>query len=746
MVSKRAVCAVLALVCLALGARCHADGVSMPGLVSPSAGAQALATLSGRVHALGSPDPIPDATIQLKGLALSTLTNQKGAFAIEGRAGSWTLTASADGYSTLTKTVRMKPGEHLLLDLGMGAADFQGATVTVLGHRQHPQAIQATITQAQIKEIPGTFGDALRAVEILPGVGVPSDLTGRLVIQGGGPNDNSYLIDSIPWPNPYHFGGFDSTVSTDLLDSVDLYEAGYGARWGEALSSVLDGHTLSPPADRYHVDANVSILEASGAVSGPLGLGDARFIITGRRSYFDLVGDAVGYQNLPEYWDSQGVLDFSLSRNNQFHGLFMVSDDTFNDVINAGGNNAFNGSIQYDVEYETGGLSWTNTSLRNFVSTLTPYAFHTDTIQQVSSSGANLVDDTYQTTYGLKEEAQWTPGRWLGVGHEVSAGGELEQDRYSFYGALPRDLTSTSGSFSDLTAQPLVNSTVNSLGLDSYAYLQDRVQLDPSWALTFGAHFDSNSLVADGELGPRVGLEYKPGPDDKVTAAWGLYDQAPVALQVNPQYGNPGLEPESAEHTALDYEHDFSPSLSAKVDGYYKTLSDLVVSDPSSPGSYDNKGVGDVKGMDFSLKEDLGQRFFGMLTYSLSNSDRLNLPAQAWGLYQYDEPDIFNAVACYSPDARWSFGAKLRYNSGNLVLPSGDNTYNGSDRLPDYVRIDVRAQRRWLFQQWTLTAYLEILNILDRKNVSMDFVNSSGQTDTVPDLPLFPNVGVEAKY
>ena len=733
------------LVYSSLGTPCRADVASAP-LIVP-APEQASATLFGRVHSLGSPDPIPDAKIQLTGLSRSALSDRSGAFALAGPAGLWTLTVSADAYATLTKTVRLKPGERLRLSLGLNAADFQGATVTVLGHRQRPQAIQATITQAQIREIPGTFGDALRAVEILPGVGVPSDLSGRLVIQGGGPNDNLYLIDSIPWPNPYHFGGFDSTVSTDLLDSVDLYEAGYGARWGGALSAVLDGHTVAPPTDRLHVDANVGILETSGALSGPLGLGDARFMVTGRRSYFDLVGDAVGDKNLPEYWDSQGVLDFSLGPDNRFHGLFMASTDTFNDEISQGGDNAFNGAIQYDVEYETGGLSWTNTSLKDFVSTLTPYAYHNDTIQQVSSGGTDLVDDTYQTTYGLKEEAEWTPGPWMGAGHEVSAGGELEQDRYNFYGAIPRDLTDTANeNFNELVSQPLVNTTVKSLGLDSYAYLQDRVQFNEVWALTLGAHYDSNSLVSDGELGPRVGLEYKPGPDDKVAAAWGLYDQAPSSIQVDPQAGNPGLEPESAEHVALNYEHHFSPSLTGSVDGYYKTLSDLVVSDPSNPGTYDNRGVGDVKGADLSLKEDLGQRFFGMFTYSLSNSDRLNLPSQAWGLYQYDEPDILNAVACYSPDAHWNFGVKLRYNSGNLVQPSGVTTYNSSDRLPAYVRIDVRAQRRWLFQQWTLTAYFEILNLLDRKNVSMDFVNSAGQTDTVPDLPLIPNIGLEAKY
>lgn len=742
MVSKRAVCAVLALVCLALGALCHADDVPMPLLVSLSANAQASATLSGRVHALGSPDPIPYATIEIRGLSVTAATDQRGAFKVEGPAGLLTLTVSADGYASLTRTVRVGAGAHLVLNLGLNPTAFQAASVTIVGHRQHPQAIQASLTQAEIKEIPGTFGDVLKAITILPGIGVTSDLTGQVLIQGGGPDDSLYLLDSIPWPVPYHFGGLDSTVSPELLDSVDVYEAGYSARWGGALAGVLVGHTQAPPADRYHVDANLSILEASAAVSGPLGVGDATFTLTGRRSYFDLLGGPLGYPNLPVYWDSQGVLDFSLGRHNQFHTLVMGSSDAFNDVISSTGNSGFSGAIQYDTDFQSGGLSWLNTSLRNFASTLTPYAYHTDQIEQVST----LADDTYQTTYGLKEEAIWTPGQWMGVGHEVAVGGDLELTHYSFYGSLPRVTSTANISFSSLTSLPEVNSSVASQGLDGYAYVQDRIQLDKLWALTLGAHYDSNSLVADGEVGPRVSLEYRPWPADKITAAWGLYDQEPSALQVNPQYGNPGMEPESAEHTVLSYDHDFSTSLIGRADVYYKALSNLVVSDPSNPELYDNKGVGDVKGLDLFLTKDLGKHFFGALSYSLSNSDRLDLPSQAWGLYQYDQPDIFNAVGSYSPNTRWTFSCKLRYNSGNLVLPSGDDTYNGSDRLPYYLRIDPQVERNWRFQTWTLTAYAEIINLLNRKNVAMEFVNSSGQTGTVPDLPRFPDIGVEATY
>ncbi|HTB23040.1 MAG TPA: TonB-dependent receptor [bacterium] len=722
----------LALACLALGSPCLAD--------KPAPSSGAWATLRGQVHAQGSPDPIPYATLRFQAPPLVLTADRRGRFSASGPAGLWTFSVQADGYAPLTKTVRLKAGAADTLNPGLVPTGFQEAEVDVLGHVQRPQAIQASVTRAQIKEIPGTFGDALRALAILPGVGLASDLSGQLLVQGGGPEDNLYLIDSIPWPIPYHFGGLASTVSPDLLKSVDLFEAGYSARWGGALAGVVNAQTQAPSRDRLHADADLGILQASAALSGPLGLGNATFTLTGRRSYFDLVGNLAGYPHLPAYWDSQGALDFSLDPNNRFHALMLGSNDAFNDVISGGGD--FSGSIQYDEGFGSGGLSWINTALPGFVSTLTPYACHSDTILQVST----LADDSYQSTYGLKEETLWAAGTLLGAKHEVAAGADIESTQYTFYGSLPRVTSTANISFSDLTSLPEVESTVLSHGLNSYAYVQDRAQWDESWALTVGAHYDSDSLVADGELGPRLSLEFKPRRGEKLCATWGLYDQAPSALQVNPQYGNPGLEPESAEHTTLSYDHDFNPNLTGKVDVYYKALSDLVVSDPSNPCLYDNKGVGDVKGLDLYLTENLGDHFFGTLSYSLSDSSRLDLPAQAWGLYQYDQPNILNAVASYSTSPRWTFGCKLRYNSGNLVLPQGDDTYDGSDRLPYYLRLDLRTERKWRFDVWTLTAYFEIINILDRKNIAMEFVNNSGQTGTVPDLPRFPNIGVEAEY
>jgi len=260
-----------------------------------------------------------------------------------------------------------------------------------------------------------------------------------------------------------------------------------------------------------------------------------------------------------------------------------------------------------------------------------------------------------------------------------------------------------------------------------------------------GLHYDTTSLTPDGRVGPRTSLIWKPEALDQLTAAWGLYDQAPSPLNVNPQFGNPSLVPEEAEHTALSYEHRFTTATVGMVDAYYKSLSDLVVSDPSNPALYDNQGQGEVAGADFGVRTDVSAQTYAWITYSLEDSRRKNLPVQGWTLYQYDYPNILNLVGSYGLSPQWSFSAKFRYNSGNLVEPPGSDVY--SQRLAPYARLDLGLDHPWRFQSWTLRGYLDVINVLNRKNPALQAVNNAtGQEETVDDLPRLPYIGLEAKY
>src|SRR5208283_4170748 len=116
--------------------------------------------------------------------------------------------------------VNIQPEQNIKLDMYLEKIDFTSDAIIVNGKREDEQPITSTISRDEIKNVPGTAGDVMRAVQDLPGVAAPfGDYSGELVVQGGGPQDNLYLLDNIPWPQPFHFAGLASTVESGLVQS-----------------------------------------------------------------------------------------------------------------------------------------------------------------------------------------------------------------------------------------------------------------------------------------------------------------------------------------------------------------------------------------------------------------------------------------------------------------------------------------------------------------------------------------------
>jgi hypothetical protein len=716
-------------------------------------GLSATATVHGRILRLGSPDPIAGAAVQALEGSAAVASDEKGFYRISLPAGARVLRFSADGYAPRERRVDLASGQDRELDLSLDAQGFSSDDVIISAHRERPQVISTNLKTEEIKEVPGSGGDALRVVQSLPGVAVPDDYSSQLVIQGGGDDENLYLLDNIPWPFPFHFGGIVSTVNSDLLESVDLNGAGFGSRWGNKLGAVLEGKTRPGKKDRLHVLADISLIMTQLMVEGPLGLGDASFTLAGRRSYLDLVlkhlQAASAFTALPVFWDLGGSLDFSLGPDNHFRALALANDDLLalevksqdvrdpNDV----------GEFRLNNSAVTSGVTWVNTSVAGLRSSLSPYSYQ---VSVADSLGTGIDVDNQQRVNGIKEEATLA---W-GDKQELGFGGSFESVVYST--VLYND-----GSFSFNGGQSSVplSSTRSALSENRALYLQDRVQALPWLALTLGLHYDKSDIVGDDALEPRLSLELKSGETSTWKAAWGLYDQFPTALQLNADIGTPGLSANKAQHTVLSYEKKLGQGVLLRVDGYYKYFYDLVVADPGLEG-YSNAGQGEAHGLEFFLRQDLSDRFFGWISYALSKSERLGPPGDAWSPYEYDQTNIATVVASYKMSPDWGLGMKLHYNTGPLVqsfqyrylVSPGSYGAKFSDtydqRLDDYLRLDLRIDRTWRFEQWHLKGYFEVLNVLGRPNPeSLDYPKEyDTPPSTVDNLPRFPYFGLEFEY
>ena len=113
-----------------------------------------------------------------------------------------------------------------------------GATASIAAPPR--EVTKRTLTPDELVRTAGTRGDALRVVELLPGVARPPGLAGFIIIRGASPFDSQAFFEGAPVDRIYHFGGLTSFTSPRLLDHIDLYPGNFSVRFGRKIGGVID--------------------------------------------------------------------------------------------------------------------------------------------------------------------------------------------------------------------------------------------------------------------------------------------------------------------------------------------------------------------------------------------------------------------------------------------------------------------------------------------------------------------------
>ena len=173
---------------------------------------------------------------------------------------------------------------------------------------------QTTLSAADVREMPGAFGDPFRAIEALPG-GLPRhQRAALLLIRGAPPNDNGYYVDGVRVPFLFHVGIGEAVIHPALIDRVDFFpsrragrlrrmqrarhrgadaRAGAGAH-GEANLRLFDARRARrdavrrrarqlPPGGTIRISGSVLSAITRQREAGLLGLSGARDLAAGDR-------------------------------------------------------------------------------------------------------------------------------------------------------------------------------------------------------------------------------------------------------------------------------------------------------------------------------------------------------------------------------------------------------------------------------------------------------------------------------
>ncbi|HEX7499713.1 MAG TPA: TonB-dependent receptor, partial [Polyangia bacterium] len=284
-----------------------------------------------------------------------------------------------------------------------------------------------------------------------------------------------------------------------------------------------------------------------------------------------------------------------------------------------------------------------------------------------------------------------------------------------------------------------------------------------------GLRFDYFASVSQPAVAPRFTTRFELTPQLTLKGGVGIFYQQPDFTQTDPVFGTPSLKCERAIHYSAGTEWRPRKYLVLDATGFYKDLSNMVSITPASSNGdtsaprYDNNGLGRVYGLELVAKHELTSKFVGWLAYTLMRAERRDSGASAYRLFQYDQTHILTLFGSYSLPRNWQIGSRFRYVTGdpatavdNSIFDASTNVggytaiYNPNkytDRVPAFHQLDIRVDKRWIYNTWMLTAYLDLQNVYNRSNPEQPEYNFNFQRRQYSQgLPLYPILGLKGEF
>jgi len=687
----------------------------------PEPAPPAPSSMGGRVLDASGEQPLAGALVRLQRqgtLVAERVTGTDGNFDFRDLpAGDYELAITAAGFLPISLTETLGAEERLSATyrLEMPSTE-QGVNIVVHGTRPRREVTRRPISRRELSRIPGTSGDALRAIQNLPGVARPPSLSGLLVVRGNAEMTTPVFVDGLWLPNVYHFGGLSSVVPTEMIDEINFYPGNFSVRYGRALAGVVDAHLRETRDDnRYHGLLQVDLVDVRGLLEGPIpGVEGWNFIGGFRRSHVDawltpLLEDRdTQIEAAPVYYDYQFLIDTRPTPRSYLRLGVVGADDRFRVVDSS---SATGGRIDsLDSSWGLGLLY--NNALGDRLSldlSLTMARLHQRF--ELSTIKADTV------AYGTIARGELAWGMWerakLRVGYDVLFA------PYTLEGQVPDDPGPNAPEVGSFVTTPVRRFDESGVFLQPAVYAEFELAPSSRLEVVSGVRLDYTHETGRYDVSPRLTARYElvqGSPSTALKAGSGLFHQPPGLAEVTLSEEH-SLRSMRAFQNSLGVEQELSEQVELSVEGFFNLLDGLVSrhSDDSGALVYDNAGTGRIFGAEMMLRYKADERFFGWLSYTLSRSERTWIPGEPSRLFYLDQTHILTALASVDLGRGWEIGGRFRYVSGNLYTPCHGGIFssisseylclNGpinSERLPPFHQLDVRVDKRWVFPGFTL--------------------------------------------
>ncbi len=740
--------------------------------------------ITGRIITLGTEAPVVGASVRLRDGQATAQSDSLGRFTLRDvPLGIVTIEVRALGYAPVSRgDIAVSPAKPAEVTIVLRRIDVQLQSVTVrpdafprLAPPSTPVSTQ-TYSSEEVRRQPGAQEDVLRAISIAPGVGVTNGARNDIVVRGGAPFENLFVVDNVEVPNINHFGSQGSTggpislINIRFVESASLSAGGFGVRYGDRASSATVLTLREGNRERLAGEVNVAATQIGAVLEGPIGE-NASFLANVRQSYLDLLFKAIGLSFIPAYTDATVKAVWRPTRNDALSVLAIGARGTVtfnNDSADDRLSNAQVLSPTQDQYFS--GLTWKRLLPRGVVTTTLGRTW----TRFVTAQRDSLLNPIFESrsTEGettLRSDISFAPRSNLAF-----EAGTI----FKYASALNFDASLAGFARTDANGLPQpLNIDTSFTALRNGTYAQATWSANNQLRFTLGLRGDWYNFLDNAvRIAPRAAVTYAANEVTTFSFSAGRYWQAPSFIWlVGATQNAQTLRPFRADHAVLGLTRLVGSDTKVQFEVYGKRYADYPTRPfrPQavlSPSGFDDattdipfgleplnsQGTGQSYGAELFLQRKFGDSpFYGQAALSYNRTRFRGLDGtEARGAF--DTPWLGNGVLGWRPNAKWEVATRVRGATGLPLTPfvtvgpeagTLDFARYNSQRLEAFFAADLRVDRRFLLGQRQLIAFVDLQNITARSNRGAPQWNPRLQATEFSDgIGVLPTIGLNLEF
>tara|TARA_S200000501_G_scaffold73009_1_gene64942 strand:+ start:8597 stop:10834 length:2238 start_codon:yes stop_codon:yes gene_type:complete len=699
---------------------------------------------TGSIHGIISDGingaPLEGANINIKNNQLGAVSSSNGSFTVlDLPSGYYTLIISYIGYETLTlPDIWVRPNAYDLLDIELNQQVLKLDGLVVEESYFKSSSInqeQSTVFRnSEIRRAPGAAQELSRILNSLPSVASVGENRQDMMVRGGGPTENGFIIDNIPIPGISHFvqedgrsNGPIGIINTEMVEDIEFFSNGFSAKYGNRLSSYGDIKYRNGNMKSTEGNFSLGIGGMGALIEGPI-LDNASYIISFRRSYLDLIADAINAGGIPSYDDIQGKITVKPNFSNTFTFLTVNGGSLYNRAKKDAQSENLSDYGKRKANQKTLGVNYQRIWNKNaFSNSSISY-----TSQFIDAFFKNIFSDNM--SYLANNNSNYIQFRQINQLYLNKA-------------------ASTEFGFEAIRKDTKYNFSINSLDIDQTVSLLNlsafstfKFSFSNQYLVSIGGRVDWNDFEEKYLYSPRFNVRYLlPLGFGSLTYNSGLYHQNPheIYMSIN---SNKNIQSVKAIQNSLTYEKLLTSSTKLSLSIYKKIYRDapmlpkqegvnepIFLMDQSRIyGDINSNGVSDASGVEILIEKKRAENFYGLVGGTLFNTsykDQYGIRRNREYNYRY----ILNIVGGYRPKSKWELSIRWSLFGGKPYTPINERLSEelqreilyldkwNEEKTPVYHSLFLRYDYRLNFSFGNLVGFVEFWNAYNRENIETIF-------------------------